>query len=394
MKEQEWEKGPMKPRGRHITQAIIVILALFVLLLMAFPVIPLAQEAPAPPTPPAAPVPPEPPQVFVLNDGSAHLGVSLSDVTPERAKELKLPSVAGAIVQSVQKDSAAAKAGFEENDVILEFDGVRVRSSAELRRLIRETPVGRTVAIKIMRDGATRMLDAQLEASGNSFSFNMPEIRVPRMEEIPPSYGPHRVTLGISGDDLTPQLAQFFGVKQGKGVLVTEIVKGGAAEKAGLKAGDVIVQINSKPIGSVEELRFTLNLFLDDPRKVDITIVRDHHEQTVHADLSRFKVWKEQTTSARTPADAQALAEIQAQAEQLRALANAQVDQDQVREQADQLRTLAERQRAIIEAEVQRQQECLKAEWQRQVQEQAKALKEQMQKVQTLHLQVQPNNEI
>lgn len=374
----------MKPRGRYITRAVIFILALFFILLMAFPLHPLAQEAPAPPAPPN---PPEPPQVFVLNDGSAHLGVSLSDVTAERAKELKLPSVAGAIVQSVQKDSPATKAGIEADDVIVEFDGVHVRSSAELRRLIRETPVGRKVAIKILRDGATRTLDAQLEASGNSFSFNMPEIRVPRMEEIPPSYGPNRVTLGISGDDLTPQLAQYFGVKQGKGVLVTEIIKSGAAEQAGLKAGDVIVQINGKSVGSVEELRFTLNHFLDDPHKVDITIVRDHHEQTVHADLSRFKAWKEQTTSSQMPFDAQALAAIQAQAEQLRALANAQVDQDQVREQANELR-------AIVEAEVQKQQECLKSEWQRQMQEQAKALKDRLEKVQPVHFAFKQNNEI
>ena len=89
-----------------------------------------AQEPPAPPAPP----PPLPaPQAFVLNDGTAHLGVTLEDVTAAKAQELKLPAIAGAIVTSVQKDSAAAKAGIAAGDTIIEFDGVRVRSCAELR---------------------------------------------------------------------------------------------------------------------------------------------------------------------------------------------------------------------------------------------------------------------
>ena len=120
------------------------------------------------------------------------MGVTLGDVTTEKAQELKLPAVAGAIVNSVQKDSAAAKAGIEAGDAIMEFDGVRVRSSAELRRLIRETPAGRTVAMKIVRDGKTRVLSAKLEASANqfNFNFNMPEIHIPPMNlpevHIPP----------------------------------------------------------------------------------------------------------------------------------------------------------------------------------------------------------------
>jgi membrane-associated protease RseP (regulator of RpoE activity) len=303
----------------------------------------------------------------------------LSDVTPEKAQELKLPVVAGAIVDSVQKASAAAKAGIEAGDVILEFDGVHVRSSAELRRLIRETPPGRTVAIKVARDGKTLTLSAELTPSENSFNFDMPEIRLPRMEEIPPAYGPHHVTLGISGTDLTPQLAQYFGVKQGKGVLITEVNRGGAADKAGLKAGDVIVQLDGKTLSSVEELRFTLNHFLDDPHKVAVTIVRDHREQTVHADLSHFKTWEEQTTSATRTGDLQGRENAQANAEQLRA-------------QASELRELAERE--IVQAEVFKQRQNLAAEWQRQLQEQAKTLKEQLKQIPTLPLVLHRNDEI
>lgn len=204
---------------------------------------PAPQVAPQPrPEPEVAPEPPEPPdppesaEIYLMNDGTAHLGVTLGDVTTEKAQELKLPAVAGAIVNSVQKESAAAKAGIEKGDAIMEFDGVRVRSSAELRRLIRETPAGRTVEMKIVRDGKTRVLSAKLQASSNNFNLNgpemrlpsinvMPEIRIPPMN-FPDSYsifGAHRATLGIDGDDLTPQLAQYFGVKQGKGILISEV---------------------------------------------------------------------------------------------------------------------------------------------------------------------------
>src|SRR5208337_2269067 len=184
---------------------------------------PEPEVAPEPPEPPEAPEPPDASQYLFVNDGTAHLGVTLGDVTTEKAQELKLPAVAGAIVNSVQKDSAAAKAGIEKGDAIMEFDGVRVRSSAELRRLIRETPAERTVEMKIVRGGKTRVLSAKLEASNNHFNFkfnapelygpsiNIPEIHIPPMDF---NWG-HRAVLGISADDLTPQLAQYFGVTGG-----------------------------------------------------------------------------------------------------------------------------------------------------------------------------------
>lgn len=266
-----------------------------------------SQDVPAPPAPPGAPAigvmgrampegeempePPEPPgpQEFFMGEGGSHLGVALADVTPDLARELKLPAEAGAIVKDVKQDSPASKAGLEKNDVILQFAGERVRSVAQLRRLVRETPPGRTVNIEISRGGQTRTLSAKLEASGNQqFSFHMPV--VPRIEV--PEFNFHFVThgpsLGISGDELTTQLANYFGVKQGKGILVREVVVGSAAEKAGLKAGDVIVQVDGKPVSSVGELRSALaSATTEEKRKVNLTIVRDRHEQTVSVELEK-----------------------------------------------------------------------------------------------------------
>lgn len=323
------------------------------------------QEMPQPPEPPG---PPGAEQFFVVNDGAAHLGVNLDDVTAEKAQELKLPAVAGAIVNSVQPESAAAKAGLKVGDVITEFDSVRVRSSAELRRLIRETPPGRTVTIKIVRGGKTSVLSAKLEPSSNHLNIygpgthipaiNMPEIRVPPFDipEGPFTFAFHGATLGISADNLTPQLAQYFGVKQGKGVLVSEVTTGGAADRAGLKAGDVIEQVDGKPVGDVEELRSTLNdNFTGDTRKVSLTIVRDHHEMTLNAELTRSQSWEKRTSLGAGQNYSQQLAQVRAQ---------------------------AERERAAVAAEVQEQREQIKGEWQRQLQEQMRALKEQLQQMQ------------
>jgi predicted metalloprotease with PDZ domain len=318
----------------------------------------------------------------------------LDDVTAEQAQQLKLPAVAGAMVASVQKGSPAAKAGIEAGDAIMEFDGIRVRSSAELRRLIRETPAGRVVEMKVVRHGKLRVLSAKLEASANHINFNGPEIHLPPINvpeiHIPPmdfsGFGEHRAALGISADNLTPQLAQFFGVKQGKGVLISEVTKGGAADKAGLKAGDVIVQVDGKPVSGVEELRDALNDHCtEDSPKVKLTIVRDHQEQTVNAELTRSSTWEKRTSNAAGSSFDPAIAQGRAAAQQQRAL-------------AAQLRALADRERTLVQSEVQgevlKQQQHLQGEWQRQLQEQMRTFKEQLKQFQNFQVAQRQDGEI
>jgi serine protease Do len=232
--------------------------------------------------------------VFVSSDGDgqAWLGVQLEDVTANRARELKLPGEYGAVVTEVTEDSPAAKAGLKENDVVLEFAGERVRSAAELKRLIRETPAGRSVPVKLSHDGQTRTVNVTLEAHHWGFAgpqVYMPEI--PRINLPDFHFGFGAPSLGVSADELTPQLAEYFGVKQGKGLLVRQVDSGTPAEKAGLKAGDCIVRVGSKEIGSVSDLQRALvdqtRDGADGKRQVELTIVRDRHELTVKADLGR-----------------------------------------------------------------------------------------------------------
>ena len=218
-------------------------------------------------------------------DGRAWLGVRLSDVTSERGRELKLPGEYGAVIEKVEDDSPAAKAGLEESDVILAFADERVRSVAHLQRLVRETPPGRRVTLQVSRGGQTRSVEVVLEARRGHVlrsDIPLPRITIPSIEipEFDLRIYTQRARLGISGDELTPQLAEYFGVKQGKGVLVCEVVSGSAAARAGLKAGDVIVRVDDEEVGSVGELRRALGAERES-QEVMLTIVRDRKEQTL-----------------------------------------------------------------------------------------------------------------
>jgi membrane-associated protease RseP (regulator of RpoE activity) len=262
-----------------------------------------SQEVPEPPEPPEAPdaVIRGLGSQLLAADGVAWLGVISKDVTADEARDLKLPGEYGALVEGVDTDGAAAKAGVQKGDVIVEFAGERVRSVAQLLRLVHETPVGRTVSLQVIRDGQTRTLSAKLQRQPrtNEFHGEVPEIHIPEMHISPPPqmfdyrgfnfpFEGGRPSLGISGDELTTQLAGYFGVKQGKGVLVREVVVGSAAEKAGLKAGDVIVAVDGKSVATVTELRQALEKNPSkEERKVNLTVVRDRHEQTVPVELER-----------------------------------------------------------------------------------------------------------
>ncbi len=230
--------------------------------------------------------------LWFAGESRGRLGVRVSDIPSEEARELKLPGDYGAKVMEVEKDSPAEKAGLKENDVILEFDGERVRSAAQLRRLIAETPPGRPVTLEVSRADQTLKLNAKLEAREEPFVA--PRVEVPKIE-IPevhiPNFNfeffPRRPRLGISADDLTAQLAGYFGVKQGKGVLVREVMPRTPAEKAGLKAGDCIVRVGSSEVGSVEELERALADSTREKQEVAISIMRDRHEQTLNVTVER-----------------------------------------------------------------------------------------------------------
>jgi membrane-associated protease RseP (regulator of RpoE activity) len=332
--------------------------------------------------------PPEPPEVAIGNlesqllssEGGARLGVTLKDVTAEKARDLKLPGEYGALVESVDADSAAAKAGLEKGDVIVEFAGERVRSEAQLRRLIRETPAGRTVSLQVIRDGQARTLSAKLQSRSNQFYVQVgPEIRIPEVHVAPTYPGPFdyrgfnfpfdrgRPSLGISGDELTTQLASYFGVKQGKGVLVREVVVGSAGEKAGLRAGDVIVAVDGKSVATVTELRQALEIKpSEEKRKLNLTVVRDRHELTVPVELEKPGLGEREKEAAGLGIDAGQWQRLEAETKLQMEAAQLALQQAQ-RQLSDQQRLMSEKMRHAAEEYQRAIQEQLKLQLQKQL---------------------------
>ena len=240
--------------------------------------------------------------------GQSFLGIEAREVTPENVKEWKLPAERGVVVGRVAPDSPASKAGLKETDVITQVDGQRVEGSAQFRRMIREIPAGRTVQLTVWRDGRAQTLSAKLDHAEElhhvtngtmpgSFSFRMPEVEVPDMPEIMPALpdGPAVMLdggdfvipsmhprLGIDAEDIGGQLGNFFGVPDGEGVLVRSVNTGSAAEKAGIKAGDVITKFDGERIRSLGELREKLSAKSE---TATLTVTRNKTEMTLNITL-------------------------------------------------------------------------------------------------------------
>jgi serine protease Do len=167
------------------------------------------------------------------------LGVNIQDLTPELAKSFGLKEKKGALIAQVVSGSPAEKAGIEPGDIILEFDGQVVSDSKDLPRIVASTPVGKMVPVKLSREG--KAVDRMLKVG------EMDE-KVERAE-APSSHK----SLGIAVQDLTPEIAQGLGLKQATGVVVTRVEPGSPAAEAGLQTGDVIREVNRKPVKKADD---------------------------------------------------------------------------------------------------------------------------------------------
>ena len=215
-------------------------------------------------------------QVFRFS-GGARLGVSLEEVTSEEASRAKLAEPRGARVTAVTEGSAAEKAGLREGDIVLAYNGEKVWSVAQFRRLVHETPPGRTVAIEVNRAGAPQRLTATLEKGeggdmrvDGDFTFDVPVPPVPPVPPMPPLFeegsagrrflfrdlfdGGRPGRLGLTYQELSTQLAKYFKAPDGA-LLVTDVTEDGAAAKAGVQAGDVIVKVNGTAVDGGALLR-------------------------------------------------------------------------------------------------------------------------------------------
>jgi len=260
---------------------------------------PAPAVAPVPPTPPAAGMKAEPVEAFSgfggFEGGSSYLGIDTQDVTPQRVAPLKLKEERGVEVLTVDQDAPAGKAGLKEHDVILEFNGTRVEGVEHLRRMIREIPPGRTATVAVSRDGKPMLFKVQLadKAQAMRMSGNrkimiprpvIPDFDFPAVDVMVQTSGSRS---GAVVENLTPQLGDFFGARNGEGVLVRSVEKGSAAEAAGLKAGDVITRVENERIADRGDWKTALRNHRRG--KVSVGIIRDKKEQTISITMPEAK---------------------------------------------------------------------------------------------------------
>ena len=254
--------------------------------------------------------------VFIGDDGSSWLGVETHEVTADKAKELKLSAERGVVLGKVVADSPAAKAGLKENDVVTEINGQRVEGAAQFRRMIHEIPAGRSIQLTVWRDGRSQTISATLGKSEErqhamkmktptpgAFAFRMPEIPdVPSMEwNGNMLFGGGQPRLGIDAEDISGQLGAFFGAPDGEGILVRDVNSGSPAEKAGVKAGDVITSLNGERIRTVGELREKLSAKRDEKdRTVKLGVLRNKSEISLNVELPAPAARTKRTISHRT----------------------------------------------------------------------------------------------
>src|SRR5437879_4721168 len=253
--------------------------------------------------------------ILIGDDGSGWLGVETHEVTADKAKELKLAAERGVVLGRIVPDSPAAKAGLKENDVVTEINGQRVEGAAQFRRMIHEIPAGRSIQLTVWRDGRTQAISATLGKSEErhhamkmvaptpgTFAFRMPEIpEIPPMEWNGGMLAGGQPRLGIDAEDLSGQLGAFFGAPDGEGILVRDVNSGSPAEKAGVKAGDVITSLNGDRIRTVGDLREKLSAKRDDKdRTVKLGVLRNKSDISLTVELPAPAARPKRLVSRRT----------------------------------------------------------------------------------------------
>lgn len=231
-----------------------------------------------------------------------YLGVVCGDVSSNEATALKLKQASGAEVLNVDRDAPAGKAGLRPHDVILQMNGQNIAGEEMLRRMLRETPAGRTVTLLISRDGRQQTVSVMLanravleqEAWSQSMVIPAPEDDDTYVLEGPSGHsfgsgflgmmGLGSPSIGLELDALGPQLADYFGVKDGQGLLVKRVAENSPASRAGLKAGDVITRANGQKMATLGE--WMKMLHANRGKAIPLELIRDRKEQTVNLETA------------------------------------------------------------------------------------------------------------
>jgi S1-C subfamily serine protease len=213
---------------------------------------------------------------------------------------VKDAETSGVIVDDVRTNSPAEKAGVKEGDVIVEFDGERVRSSRQFSRLVDESAQGRSVKMAVQRNGQRTSLDVTPEARqfGRVMPIPLERFHMPELPEIPAApmlrdfdsrlfpdveiYTSRPGRLGVQVEDLEDQLAEYFGVK--RGALITSVSKDTPGARAGLKAGDVITKIGEESIENTRDIRREIRR-IDAGKEFTVEVMRERKPLSVKVTL-------------------------------------------------------------------------------------------------------------
>jgi serine protease Do len=233
-------------------------------------------------------------QPQAMAEGAGYLGVRLADIDSERANALKLGEERGVEVKSVMEGSPADKAGIQPGDVILTYNGEQILGAQQLSRLVQETPPGRRVKLQYWREGKTLSAVVVVGAAsslpnGTPFwslpmpNWQMPALpnwQAPSMDVPAPLLVWRNSVVGIEFERVDSQLAAYFSVKGG--VLVRSVQRGSPAERAGLKAGDVIFSVAQQALSSEHEFS---SLLRQHGSAVPVSVMRDHKRVDVTISL-------------------------------------------------------------------------------------------------------------
>lgn len=238
---------------------------------------------------------------FYAFGSESYLGIQAQEVNKENYVKYGLSSVQGVAVEKVFENSPAAQAGLQSGDVIIRFNDEEVTSIRKLYRLISEVAPDHQVKLRILRGGKEKEVTVTIgrrpkpdfkdvgmitEIPGDLLKLPEEiEKRIPRINDLVWQSGSRRI--GIKTMSMTKQLGEYFGVSEGKGVLVTEVLPDSSAAKAGLKAGDVIVEVNGKVVQNVFEFSKMINSQKEG--SLTLTIIRDKVKQSLVVTLQTLK---------------------------------------------------------------------------------------------------------